>query len=64
MTNFTKQELIEIQEFGRHSVELWEKIQAMIDNYCEHDCKLTIWQCQVTACSKCGFPSTLKVQGK
>lgn len=44
--------------------ELYKKIQSMIDNYCEHDCKLTIWQCQVTACSKCGFPSTLKVQGK
>lgn len=64
MTNFTKQELIEIQEFGRHSVELREKIQVIIDNYCEHDCKLTIWQSQVTACSKCGFPSTLKVYGK
>lgn len=68
MNDFTKEELIELidsfdwiegETSWEWKHELRHKIQSMIDNYCEHDCKATIWQCQVTACSKCGYPSTL-----
>ncbi len=69
MNEFTKEELEKIlyvfndwDSPMRHESE-WmsvkNKIFDMIENYCEHDCKATIWQCQVTACSKCGFPSTI-----
>lgn len=56
MNEFTKEELEEIQEYGRHSVELHEKIQLLIEKYCEHDCKNTIFIRTVTACSKCDYP--------
>lgn len=68
MNDFTKEELESILEGiswwldgdnALYSEKIINKIQSMIDNYCEHDCKATIWQCQVTACSKCGFPSKL-----
>lgn len=68
MNDFTKEELNLINNAlctyltGVSPIEmehLQEKIQSMIDNYCAHDYKETIWQCQVTACSKCGFPSTV-----
>ena len=68
MNDFKKEELDDLlfcvkdhvgyQEDSIHE-NLINKIQAMIDNYCVHDCKAVIWQCQVTACSKCGYPSTL-----
>ena len=71
MNEFTKEELQYIwsacnelsHSEGCHpsvqEIIFLNKIQSMIDNYCEHDCKATIWQCQVTSCSKCGFPSNL-----
>lgn len=69
MNDFTKEELEEMltainlcHSFPsgvRERPPLIVKLRNMIDNYCEHDCKATIWQCQVTACSKCGYPSTL-----
>lgn len=70
MNDFTKGELETIRYLinnmdekiltqSEHVILVQSKIQSMIDNYCEHDCKATIWICQVTACSKCGYPSTL-----
>ncbi len=69
MNDFTKEELIILKKaisdmvliegIDSEQSDLFKKISAKISGYCEHDCKDTIWQCQVTACSKCGFPSTL-----
>jgi len=63
MNDFTKEDLQDIanalENWVPDHIGLRDKIQSMIDSYCEHDCKYTIWQCQVTACSKCGFPSTI-----
>jgi len=65
MNDLTKEELIYLlkcvdPKYGIYFEAICKKLQSIIDNYCEHDCKTTIWQCQITACSKCGFPSSLK----
>jgi hypothetical protein len=59
MNDFTKEELKELRsaievtrnELG-HDDDLIDKIQSMIDNYCEHDAEISTWQ--HLRCVKCG----------
>jgi hypothetical protein len=61
MNDFTKEELEILQKAmnywaGEHAGKVIKnKIQSMIDNYCEHDCKETIFKVATTSCSKCGY---------
>lgn len=68
MNDFTKEELQEIcqsikatafQKFihgmtDEQNKKLIEKIQSMIDNYCEHKSILGCERCRVITCAKCG----------
>lgn len=61
MNDFTKDELQQLYALSlvhenKCISPLRTKIQSMIDNYCEHDCKDTIFIRTVTACSKCDYP--------
>jgi hypothetical protein len=58
MNDFTKEELKEmlsIIDFEMHTQSLCDKIQSMIDNYCDHkflpDCSCPNSKCE---CDKCG----------
>ena len=61
MNDFTKEELILILKFlrGAYSIESdgcelkAEKIQSLIDNYCEHESKINIGEAPMI-CKKCG----------
>jgi len=68
MNDFTKEELYKIFEwgmsladafpdcFGEEDTSVYIKVQSMIENYCEHDCKETIiFKVATTSCSKCGY---------
>lgn len=64
MNDFTKEELEQIIKWATTDIDfnpsnlevsLFEKIQSMIDNYCEHDClKLDMGEYyEVYPCKKC-----------
>lgn len=65
MNEFTKEELQEIVDMANdinngsqaHGLELHfelrDKIQSMIDNYCEHEKVVPNYDCK-TQCDKCG----------
>ena len=58
MNDFTKKELIEIQEavnYWHEGIEtrLTDKLQSMIDNYCEHECNHE--NLDTNICYKCGW---------
>lgn len=54
MCTYVQQNKI-LKESPSHKA-LRDKVEAMIDKYCEHDCKDTIFIRTVTACSKCDYP--------
>jgi hypothetical protein len=60
MNDFTKEELKELILFvdggirhATHAVELRNKLQSMIDNYCEHDMQYASGE--FNYCDKCGI---------
>ncbi len=58
MNNFTKEELMDIKRAVlwvdvNHDALLTDKIQNMIDNYCEHELENTCCGCLSIWCSKC-----------
>jgi Txe/YoeB family toxin of Txe-Axe toxin-antitoxin module len=53
MNNFTKKELEAIKYWCRENHDLVDKIQSMIDNYCEHLMGINIENGK-KECMKCG----------
>jgi len=63
MNDFTKEELIEIRDimkpplwfYEKKNCELINKIQSMIDNYCEHEWDNRCCGCEIynIRCNKC-----------
>lgn len=79
MNDFTKEELYFLRDYTTHFInnydsenapEVLDKIQSMIDNYCEHEFIATVgrpmstppgWYDAVVKCARCGaLPRTTK----
>ena len=65
MNEFTKQELIDLHcslyggvnddhPVANHLIVLQNKIQSMIDNYCEHEWKKCFADFEYDECTRCG----------
>lgn len=59
MNNFTKEELEELLSnhwsCGANHEGLYDKLQSMIDSYCEHQYKATGFSEEICQCVKCGM---------
>jgi hypothetical protein len=64
MNDFTKEELIQIYNFIERNKQysyndmrfkiIEEKLQSMIDNYCDHEWQEDLHHLDIELCSKCG----------